>query len=175
MSSSPFIRILLVDDHWLFRRAVRDLLQDDQQLRVVGEASSGEAAVAQARRLKPAVVVMDFCMPGMGGVCAIREIRMELPQVQIVMASVSAEALDVVEALKAGARGYFAKDDEPAVILEAVRQVADGKLYLASGVATSVCRLLAAENAVVAPPGNDSLLASVRRRCSRFSHRQAKP
>jgi DNA-binding NarL/FixJ family response regulator len=102
------MRVLVADDHSLFRDGIVSLLTA-AGLTVVGQAESGEQAVAEARRLRPDVVLMDIQMPGLNGIEATRRITSEQPQVQVVMLTVSQDDADLFQALKAGARGYLPK------------------------------------------------------------------
>lgn len=102
------MRVLVADDHSLFRDGIASLLQA-AGLEVVGEAGDGEQAVAAARRLRPDVVLMDIQMPGLDGIEATRRIKAELPEVQVVMLTVSQDDADLFRALKAGAQGYLLK------------------------------------------------------------------
>ncbi len=102
------MRVLVADDHSLFRDGIVSLLQA-AGLDVVGQADNGEQAVAEAHRLRPDVVLMDIQMPGLNGIEATRRIKNELPDVQVVMLTVSQDDADLFRALKAGARGYLLK------------------------------------------------------------------
>jgi DNA-binding NarL/FixJ family response regulator len=102
------MRILVADDHSLFRDGLVSLLEA-ASLDVVGQVGDGEAAVEAALRLRPDVVLMDLNMPGIGGLEALRRLRAEWPTVQVVMLTVSEEQADLVAAVQAGARGYLLK------------------------------------------------------------------
>ena len=103
------ITVLLVDDHVLVRRGFRRLLEDDPGIAVVGEATSGEEAVALAKSLAPHVIVMDCAMPGMNGIQAMRQMLALSPALKVLILSMHAEATLVRQALEAGARGYILK------------------------------------------------------------------
>src|ERR1700729_2289388 len=100
------ITVLLVDDHSLVRRGFRRMLEDEQDMEVVGEAGNGEDAVRLARELHPQVVVMDCALPGMNGLQATREILEDLPDASILMLSMHTESTWVRQAIEAGAKGY---------------------------------------------------------------------
>jgi DNA-binding NarL/FixJ family response regulator len=102
------MRVLVADDHSLFRDGIVSLLRA-AGLEVVGEAGDGQQAVAAARRLRPDVVLMDIQMPGLDGIEATRLIKTEMPEVQVVMLTVSQDDADLFRALKAGAQGYLLK------------------------------------------------------------------
>jgi DNA-binding NarL/FixJ family response regulator len=120
------ITVLLVDDHVLVRRGFRRLLEDDSGIVVVGEASSGDEAVALAASLAPQVVVMDCAMPGTNGLVAMRQILAASPGIAVLILSMHTEATLVRQALDAGARGYVLKSALDLDLAAAVRQVAGG-------------------------------------------------
>lgn len=128
------ITVLLADDHHLVRRGFRRLLEDDPALRVLGEASSGEEAVALALALRPRVVVMDCAMPGASGLVATRRILVEAPDIAVLMLSMHAEQTLVSQALAAGARGYVLKNAIDLDLASAVKRVAAGETVLDAGV-----------------------------------------
>jgi len=140
------IRVALVDDHAVVRRGLRALLESYADLRVVGEASSGEEALAQLAGWQAAgvrVLVMDLLMPGgMDGVEAIRRARSAAPQMQIVALTSSTEDEQVVAALQAGALSYVRKDADPEALLAAVRTAARGQAYLDAAVSAALARAL---------------------------------
>ncbi len=123
---SERVTVLLVDDHVLVRRGFRRLLEDDPAIAVVGEASSGEEAVALASSLAPEVVVMDCAMPGMNGIAAMRRILAASPGTAVLILSMHAEGTLVRQALDAGARGYILKSALDLDLAAAIRRVAAG-------------------------------------------------
>jgi DNA-binding NarL/FixJ family response regulator len=124
------ISILLVDDHALVRRGFRRMLEDDPEIKVVGEASDGEEAVRQAIHLRPDVTVMDCALPEFSGIEATRRIRGALPGARILMLSMHAEETLVRQAMDAGARGYILKNALDLDLVKAVRSVSEGKVVL---------------------------------------------
>jgi DNA-binding NarL/FixJ family response regulator len=128
------ITVLLADDHHLVRRGFRRLLEDDPALQVVGEASSGDEAVAMALDLRPRVVVMDCAMPGESGLAATRRILAAAPEVAVLMLSMHSEQTLVSQALAAGARGYVLKNAIDLDLASAVKRVAAGEQVLDAGV-----------------------------------------
>lgn len=131
---SAKITVLLVDDHNLVRLGFRRMLEDETDIQVVGEAGNGEDAVALARKLHPAVIVMDCALPGMSGLVATRTILQEFPDQAILMLSMHAEDTLVRQAIDAGARGYILKNAEDVGLGGAIRQVAAGEIVLSPGV-----------------------------------------
>jgi DNA-binding NarL/FixJ family response regulator len=123
-------RVLLVDDHAVVRAGYRLLLQHEPDVEVCAEAESAESACRQYADLKPDVVVMDLALPGMGGLEAIKRIRMRDPAARILVFSMHEEPMFVERALAAGASGYVAKSSAPQALVAAVRQVAAGGRYL---------------------------------------------
>jgi len=130
MASHDSLKVIVADDHSLYRAGLRELLEEDE-VRVVSEASTGEEAVRQALRTHPDVVVMDVRMPGMDGIEASREIKRQLPETEIVMVSgVDEDDDQLFRAIDAGARSYIGKNEDPNTIVEAVRTAAHGGAYL---------------------------------------------
>ena len=120
------VRVLVVDDHALSRRGIAAIVQQDPGFRVIGEAADGEEALRKVRELAPDLVLMDIRMPRVNGLEATRRIKREHPQVVIVILSVSGEAQDLFEAVKAGAQGYLLKDLHPEHWLDYLRAVVKG-------------------------------------------------
>lgn len=120
------IRVLLVDDHALFRSGVKTLLQRHDEFEVVDEAADGLEGIKRARSLKPDVVLLDLNMPGVGGLEAVKVINEEIPGARVLMLTVSEDAQDLMEALRAGACGYLLKNVEMDALLDAIRRAAQG-------------------------------------------------
>lgn len=129
------IRVLLVDDHAFLRMGVKSYLELEDGIEVIGEAESGEDAVAVAQRLKPDIVVLDLMMPGIGGAEAIRRMmRMENPPRVLVLSSYGQSA-EMARALSAGAKGALAKDTPMEELAKAIRRIYSGKRYVSSDIA----------------------------------------
>src|ERR1700731_4932273 len=121
------ITVLLVDDHGLVRRGFRRMLEDEPDMKVVGEAGDGEEAGRRAAELKPQVVVMDCALPSMNGLDATRKILEGHPQTAILMLSMHSESTWVRQAIEAGAKGYVLKNAMNLELGPAVRKVAGGE------------------------------------------------
>lgn len=134
------IQVLLADDHTILRKGVRMLVNAQTDMQVVGEAKNGLEALAEARRLKPHVAVMDVSMPELNGIEVTRQISEEFPAIKVLALSMHKDAAYVREILKAGARGYLLKDCEDADLLGAIRAVAKGDAYLSPAVSDAVLR-----------------------------------
>jgi NarL family two-component system response regulator LiaR len=132
------ISILIADDHALVRHGIRDFLELQGDLSVVGEADSGEAAVRLARELAPDVVLMDLVMPGMGGVEATRQVKQVSPHSQIIVLTSYHEDEYIFPALRAGALSYVLKDIGPEELADTVRRAARGESVLHPRVAARV-------------------------------------
>ncbi len=133
------IRILIADDHNLFRSGLRRILRDYGDLNVVGEATNGEEAVALVQQLRPDVVLMDVGMPGVSGPEAAYRIRTAYPETQVIMLTVSDTDEDLFASVKAGARGYLLKNAHMDDLTEAIRRVHAGEAIIAP---TMAVRLL---------------------------------
>jgi two-component system, NarL family, invasion response regulator UvrY len=126
---------MLVDDHAVVRMGFRLLLEGAADIKVVGEADSGEEAVRLFPELRPAVVVMDISMPGIGGLEAIDRILAREPQARLLVLSAHEDAMHARRVLKAGAVGYLSKRSAAEELIQAIRQVSQGKTYLESTIA----------------------------------------
>ena len=130
MSSSGLIRAMVVDDHPIVRNGLRDVLEGSGRFDVVGLAGDGEEAVRIVGELAPEVIVMDVIMPNKDGIDACREIMELLPDTRVVMLTASTEEDAVIEAIAAGATGYLQKYSRPEELVEAVLDVAEGRLRI---------------------------------------------
>jgi len=136
------IRILLVDDQPLFRKALATLIDDQPDLSVIGEAENGLQAVEQARALQPDLVVMDVDMPVMNGVEAVRLIREQVPAAKVVMLTVSESEDDLFDAVRFGAHGYLLKDLRPEQLYDMLRSVMRNETPLSPAIAGRVLAAL---------------------------------
>lgn len=134
------VRVLLADDHALFRRGLASLLAGRDDMDVVGEAGSGQEAIDRAHELMPDVILMDVRMPGLGGLEATRRIKEEMPYVRIVILTVSEDDEDLFAALKNGAQGYLLKNIDPEDLIACIHQVQRGEAPLAPPMASKILK-----------------------------------
>ncbi|CCF82616.1 response regulator [Nitrolancea hollandica] len=134
------IRILIVDDHSVVRRGLRQFLQLDPELEVVGEARDGAEAIELAQELRPDVVLMDLLMPVMDGVTATAAIRREIPDTEVLALTSVLEDEKVVDAVRAGAIGYLLKDTEDDALCRSIKAAAAGQVQLAPEAAVRLMR-----------------------------------
>ncbi|MCA0176856.1 MAG: response regulator transcription factor [Proteobacteria bacterium] len=127
------IRILVVDDHTLFRRGLTALLSGDDGLAVVGDAADADQAQRQAEQLKPDVILLDNHLPGVSGVAALPALRAACPQARVLMLTVSEDATDLAAALRAGASGYLLKTIEGDALFAAIRRAMRGDSVIDEG------------------------------------------
>jgi DNA-binding NarL/FixJ family response regulator len=138
LQSQEELRVLLVDDHDLFRTGLRNLLEDQGGLSVLGEAANGTDAVRLVRELAPDVVVMDLKMPEMSGVEATRHITTLSPLTRVIVLTISDEDADVMDAIVAGACGYLLKDASIHDVVTGIRSAAVGASLISPTIASKV-------------------------------------
>jgi len=136
--AAPLIKVLVVDDHTLFRKGIINLLQERPGIEVVGEAKDGREGIALAKQLRPDVVLMDVQMPGCNGIEATEAIRQELPDIRIIMLTVSEQDEDLFSAIKAGARGYLLKSVEPDHLLKSIDLLMKGEAVIPHNMASKL-------------------------------------
>lgn len=129
------LKVLIVDDHDVVSQGISRVLQDNSSISVIGVASSGEEAVAQARALVPDIILMDVHMPGIGGLGATKEIKRILPKVKIIALSALDDNIYPVKLLEAGASGYLTKGTNTSELLEAMETVFKGDHYISKTIA----------------------------------------
>ncbi|MGZ5317221.1 MAG: response regulator [Actinomycetota bacterium] len=157
------MRVLLADDHALFREGLVSLLRT-RDIEVVGQASDGAEAVALTRALTPDVILMDLTMPGMGGLEATRAIKAELPDIKVVILTVSEADEDLFEAIRSGAHGYLVKSTPSEDFFELLEALDRGEAPLSRGLAGKIVRYLAsggAGDAAALTPREDEVLRLV--------------
>ena len=132
------VRVLIAEDHPLFREGMRGRLDRVADVAVVGEAASGEEAVELAHKLEPDVILMDIKMPGLNGIEATREILRASPQIGVLMLTMFEDDDSVFAAMRAGAKGYLLKDSGGEGVVRAIRAVASGEAVFGPGVAERI-------------------------------------
>ena len=146
-------RILVIDDHPLFRKGVMQLIAMAPQLELVGEASNGEQGVAKAKELDPDLVLLDLHMAGMGGIETLKAIREAGLDCRVVILTVSDNAEDLVAAIRAGADGYLIKDMEPEDLLAAIDQALNGQTVIGERLNGMLARAIREEAAATQRDG----------------------
>jgi len=131
-------RILLCDDHAMFRQGLRSILESEEGFRVIGEAANGREAVRYALDTRPDVVLMDIQMPELDGVAATKAVLAEQPDSKVIILTMYRQDRYVFEAIKAGARGYLLKDADSNVLITAIRRVASGETLLNAEMAAEI-------------------------------------
>ncbi len=124
------IRVVIADDHAMFREALRDLLERESDFRILGEAGSGREAIEIAASLKPDILLLDLIMPRLSGIEALRRLTHVSPEVRIILLVDSPERSQIVEALKLGARGVVSKETSAQLLLKSIHAVASGEYWV---------------------------------------------
>ena len=147
MMTSARSTVVIIDDHPLFRKGVRQLLDLEPLLNVVAEASSGEEGVQQVAHHRPDLVLLDLNMKGMGGLKTLEAIKALDPETRVVVLTVSDTADDLIGTIRAGADGYLLKDMEPEELLIHIKEAVFGKTVISEGLAGRLAQALRAEAA----------------------------
>lgn len=166
------VKVLVVDDHALFRRGITSALANQENLRVVGEATNGLEAIDKAGELAPDVILMDLHMPQCTGLEATQAIRTKMPQVNILVLTVSENEADLFAAVKFGAKGYILKNIEPEELTQAIFHIAQGGVIISplmaakllsefQDLSAGVAKKLAQEVAADLSPREDEVLKLV--------------
>ena len=134
ISDEGRIRVLIADDHAIVREGLRYILEANADIQVVGEAADGRQAVAEAKKVKPRIVVMDIAMPKLNGIEATRQLLEELSSVRIIILSMHYSTEHIFQALQAGAKGFLIKESAGKELIRAVRAVYAGQRYLSQKV-----------------------------------------
>jgi two-component system, NarL family, response regulator NreC len=153
------IRVILVDDHTLIREGVRVLLQAAPDIVVVGEAEHRDAALELARRVVPDVVLLDLDMPGGDGESALVKLRSQLPEVRVLILTMYPEQTRLVPLLAAGASGYLTKEAASRELVDAIRVVAAGEVYVRPAVARLLASAMVPKGAAVSPRERSQMLS----------------
>lgn len=138
-------RLIIVDDHELARESLQNMLSDEPDIEIVGEAANGRQALLLCSRLRPDLILMDVRMPEMDGLAATKEVKERFPKTSVMMLTMHENPDYLFEALKVGAAGYVLKDAPQDEIIEAVRRVRNGESPMDSELAARLLRRLASE------------------------------
>jgi DNA-binding NarL/FixJ family response regulator len=145
------LRVLIADDHPLFRNGMRALLSSDPDMEVVGIATNGDEVISLAASLQPEVILMDLQMPGIGGIEATRRILHTSPHIRILVVTMFEDDHSVFASLRAGARGYILKDADEDEILRAIRAVGHGEAIFSPTIAQLLIDFFAAPRPAILP------------------------
>ena len=157
---NPRSRLLVVDAHTLTRAAVKAILEEDAAIEMVGEAHDGEEGLRRCRELRPDLVLMDVCMPKMGGIEATSKIKTEFPSTSVLILTAQADHRLLLDAVRVGVAGYVLKGPRLYHVLDAVRAVLNGETFLDQGLAMRLLRCLAEEATARVPTAALSTSAS---------------
>ncbi len=133
-AGGPRIRILIVDDHAILRQALRQLLEAQPEVEVIGDAANGREAVAATEKLMPDVVLMDMVMPGLNGLEATRQVRKRCPKTRVLILTGYMEDEQIISALRAGASGYVVKRSDTEELLLGIQAVHRGNTYFSAAI-----------------------------------------
>ena len=138
------MRVIIIDDHALFRDGLKGLLEQ-RNIDVAGVAADGKEGIELARDIKPDIVLLDLRMPNMGGLDVLPVLRKDLPETPVVMLTTSNDESDLIKALRTGAQGYLLKDMEPDELVGALRDIEKGKNVVASDLTDALARMVQGE------------------------------
>ena len=169
MSTAGRIRVMVVDDHPIMRDGLRDTLEASGRFEVVGQAKDGEEAVSTVEGIEPDVIVMDVIMPNMDGIDACREIMELLPKTRVLMLTASTEEDAVIEAVAAGATGYLQKYSRPEELVEALLDVAGGRLRIPGEVVREVFSMIRGDRTLAFRRASGNLTALERETLTLFA------
>jgi len=130
MASKKKVKVLIADDQTLFREGIKDLLENEKAIEVVGEAADGQEAIRQAKKLRPDVILMDIKLPHLDGVAATRIIRKDCPDTNVLILSSYEDEAHVMEAIQAGANGYLSKMLPASELVNALKAFANGDVMI---------------------------------------------
>ncbi|MBB6633113.1 response regulator transcription factor [Cohnella thailandensis] len=143
------MRIVIAEDHPMFRNGVRSLLATTDDLEVVGEAASGEEAVRLAEELSPDLLLMDIRMPGMNGIEATQVIRERFPSIEVLILTMYRDDQSVFTAMRVGAKGYVLKDADEEELLQSIRMVGSGRAVFGTGIAERMMHYFSSQGTAV--------------------------
>ncbi|MDQ0139907.1 response regulator [Cupriavidus necator] len=158
------IRILLIDDHTLFRSGIRALLQRQADFEIVDEAADGVEGIKRAKQHRPDVILLDLNMPGLSGLEALQLLVEDLPQTAVIVLTVSEEAEELATALRGGARGYLIKNIETEALIAAIRRAAAGEPVISDSMTAKLVAQFRAPAPAAAPRHEEAARLTARER-----------
>ncbi|NOV24819.1 response regulator transcription factor [Cupriavidus necator] len=158
------IRILLIDDHTLFRSGIRALLQRQADFEIVDEAADGVEGIKRAKQHRPDVILLDLNMPGLSGLEALQLLVEDLPQTAVIMLTVSEEAEELAAALRGGARGYLIKNIETEALIAGIRRAAAGEPVISDSMTAKLVAQFRAPTPAAAPRHDEAPRLTARER-----------
>ncbi|MCC7548283.1 MAG: response regulator [Burkholderiales bacterium] len=167
------IRVLIVDDHTLFRSGVKALIARQEDFEVVGEASDGLDGIKRAKELAPDVILLDLHMPGLSGREAVKILAQECPDSRVVMLTVSEDAEDLIETLRNGASGYLLKNIDTQTLIDSIRRAADGDSVVSPQMTSKLVRNIKNGPAAASVPAERDRLSPREREILAFLARGA--
>ena len=138
------MRVIIIDDHALFRDGLKGLLEQ-RSIDVAGVAADGKAGIELAKKIQPDIILLDLRMPELGGLDVLPALRKELPNIPVVMLTTSNDESDLIKALRSGAQGYLLKDMEPEELVAALRDIEKGKNVVAADLTDALARMVQGE------------------------------
>lgn len=154
MTEKATIRVFIADDHAIVREGLKQILAEQRDIVVAGEAENGLDAVKLFRRAKPHVMLLDISLPDRNGIEVLKQIKAEKPELAVLMLSMHREDQYAIRALKAGAAGYLTKQSAPRELVQAIRQVAGGQKYVSAALAQALANSVGSDHEA---PVHDSL------------------
>lgn len=151
MTANETIKVLIADDHAIVREGLRQILTDNKDITVAGDAENGNDAIKLARKSDADVLLLDISMPDRSGIEVLKQVRKDNPRLAVLMLSMHREDLYAIRSLKAGAAGYMNKQSAPAELVDAIRLVAAGKKYISPALAQELANHVGDENREVPP------------------------
>jgi len=154
MTEKATIRVFIADDHAIVREGLKQILAEQRDIVVAGEAENGLDAVKLFRRAKPHVMLLDISLPDRNGIEVLKQIKQDKPELAVLMLSMHREDQYAIRALKAGAAGYLTKQSAPRELVNAIRQVAGGQKYVSAALAQALANSVGSD---LEAPAHDSL------------------
>lgn len=154
MTEKATIRVFIADDHAIVREGLKQILAEQRDIVVAGEAENGLDAVKLFRRAKPHVMLLDISLPDRNGIEVLKQIKDDKPELAVLMLSMHREDQYAIRALKAGAAGYLTKQSAPRELVQAIRQVAGGQKYVSAALAQALANSVGSDHEA---PVHDSL------------------